>query len=242
MNECTVVTREGTTKVKTSSTVTTVVSEKGNKTVITERVKKTITFEPAELPIPVLQLLSVVSRKTHGAAGIFDRPLDMAAPISGDVTTEPRGNTAPHYIVFEFDAPVTFAGTATAVDSTAAPFGSVSAAADGNTVIVTITGGTDRKRVCVSLEGVNHSTDASVNMGFLIGDIKNVRFCNGAGAATINAISGQPASWLLRAVNGTSGVPYFFYDVDLNGVVQGAGFPNGQDYIDIQVNDGLGAI
>ena len=48
--------------------------------------------------VPALQLTSAVSRKTHGAAGVFD----IALPLSGTPGVECRSGAGGHTLVFTF--------------------------------------------------------------------------------------------------------------------------------------------
>ena len=172
-------------------------------------------FATAEeaLPAPYVPftLLSVVSRKTHGAAGDFDITLDQTQIISASITVEPRTNTVAHRVVFNFDAPVTDPGTATAIDSLGAAFGAVSSAALGNSVVVTISSPPADKRVTVALTGVNGTTNASICIGFLVGDTTNSRIVNISDINAIKLRDGQTVtSSNLR------------HDLDLSGVIEGS--------------------
>jgi hypothetical protein len=117
------------------------------------------TFDP--------DLVSVVSRKTHGTAGTFD--IDLMPPASGieDRSGGPNGN---------FQIVVTFATSIVNFNSaTVSGTGSVSAAvASGNQIFVNLTGVTNAQRISVTLFGVNDGTktaDYSVQMGVLLADV-----------------------------------------------------------------------
>jgi len=142
-------------------------------------------------PQPDLALSSVVSRKTHGAAGTYDVVVDTAIAIGGAVTVESRAIGAGHTILFQFNVPITAAGTAAVVDATSASGGSASAVQVGNDVVVTLTGVTDNQRVLVTLAGVNGTGNFEAAIGFLIGDINNSRSVNATDIAGIKARSGQ---------------------------------------------------
>ncbi len=157
-------------------------------------------------PAPIL--VSVVSRKTHGGAGDFDITLDMTALIGGAITVEPRDNSVAHRIVFTFDRAITVAGTPTSVDSLGNAFGTPSAVAVGSTVIVSITGAPDRKRAVISLASVNGNASASINVGFLIGDVNNSRFVNLADLNGISVRNGQSVTTANKQ-----------YDINLDGTV-----------------------
>jgi hypothetical protein len=141
-----------------------------------------------------------VSRKTHGAAGVFDLPLSLVAT---NPTTEPREGPA-QTIVFDFGKPITSAtvaiteGTATA----AAPTFS------GNTVIVSLTGVTNRQYVTVALSNVASADGGtggtgSVRIGYLAGDVNQSRAVSVADVALVNAVLAQAvtASNYLKDIN-----------------------------------------
>jgi hypothetical protein len=139
-----------------------------------------------------LTLVGVQSRKTHGAAGTFDVTIDTAIVIGGLVTVEPRAIGAGHSIVFQFNAPVTDAGTPAAVDTSAATIGSVSTSINGNEVTVTLTGMPDNRRATVSLSGVNGLVNNfAASIGFLVGDVNNSRSVNASDISGVKARSGQ---------------------------------------------------
>ncbi len=142
----------------------------------------------------MLNLISVLSRKVHGASGTFDLPIDIAQIISGPVTVEPRVIGAGHSIVFQFDNAISVPGAVSSVDAAAAPVGSASASAAGNEVIVTLTGVPDNRRLTISLTGVNGLVNATAAMGFLVGDINNSRSVNATDISGIKARSGQTAT------------------------------------------------
>jgi hypothetical protein len=142
-------------------------------------------------------LTAVLSRKTHGAAGTFDLPLDTSQLIGGAVTVESRAIGVGHTIVFQFDGPVTSLGAVTAVDRTATPIGNASAQLSGSEVIVTLAGVADNTRVAISLtdlNGLGAPGSATVALGFLVGDINNSRSVNATDISGIKARSGQAAT------------------------------------------------
>jgi hypothetical protein len=111
---------------------------------------------------------SVVSRKTHGAAGTFD----ITLPVSGDPGIECRdgGANGDHQLVFTFPNPVTVNGTPQA-SVTAAKGGTVSSVLVNNEqVTVNLTGVGDGQTITVTLNNVNNGANTSVSMGLLLGD------------------------------------------------------------------------
>jgi hypothetical protein len=139
-----------------------------------------------------LTLNAAQSRKAHGAAGTFDLPIDATQSIGGPVTVEPRAIGAGHQIVFQFDVPIAAAGTAAATDENGTPVGTVSAAAAGNEVVVTLAGVPDNKRVTVHLSNVNGAgVDVFASLGFLVGDVNNSRSVTATDILQVKGRSGQ---------------------------------------------------
>jgi hypothetical protein len=129
------------------------------------------------------------SRKTHGAAGAFDIPIDPSGSLTAGqpITIEPRAIGTGHQIVFTFSAPVSSSGapTTTAGVASAPVF-------QGNNAIVTLTGVGNQSRVKVDLPGVNGTAvGATANIGFLLGDINGSRLVNSTDILTVKAASGQ---------------------------------------------------
>jgi len=103
----------------------------------------------------MMQLMSVVSRKTHGNAGTFDVDL----PESGSPGIECRfgGPTNDYTIVFTFENNVTVQGA-----SITAGTGTVNSYnVAGNVVTVNITGVTTAQTIIVTLAGVSDGTNIS---------------------------------------------------------------------------------
>ena len=166
-------------------------------------------FTPVDvLVLPPFALNAVQSRKTHGAAGIFDLLIDTVPIISGAVTVESRRSGASHLIVFQFTGPVTATGAATAVNGSGAPLSISSAIASGNDVLVTLTGAADNSRATVSLANVNGTLNPSASIGFLIGDVNNTRSVNSSDISSVKARSGQ-----------TTDLTNFKFDVNASGAI-----------------------
>jgi alpha-tubulin suppressor-like RCC1 family protein len=164
------------------------------------------------LPGVVLPVLTaVVSRKTHGTNGTHELILDRTQVVGGNVTVEPRTMGAGHEIVFKFDAPISYAGTLTVTDSTSATIAASPPVANGNEVIVTLTGNLSAKRVAISLTDINGSVSASVAMGFLVGDVSSDRLVSSGDISAVKSRSGQATT----AAN-------FKFDVNASGGVNAA--------------------
>ena len=166
------------------------------------------------LSAQALTLTGAQSRKVHGSAGTYDLPLDRAASIGGAVTVEPRVIGAGHLIVFQFDAPVTVAGSVTAVDVAGTAIGNVGAPqVSGNSVEVTLTNVADNRRVRIQLAAVNNSLAASVSIGFLAGDVNGSLSVDAADVGAVKARSGQSVS---------VGAGNFRFDLDASGNINAA--------------------
>ena len=140
-----------------------------------------------------LVLQSVVSRKTHGAAGTFDLGLGLVAT---NPSTEPRAGGAGgnHTVVFTFDQPL-ISGTAT-ISAGAAVAGVPSFS--GNSMIVPLSGVSDQQYVTVGVSNVlssgGGSGSGSVRIGFLVGDVNQSRVVTLADLGLVNAQLAQPVS------------------------------------------------
>ncbi len=147
-----------------------------------------------KVPVAALQVTSVLSRKTHGAAGDFDVPL----PLSGDPGVECRteGAGGDYSFVFTFTNDV-INGNAS-VDS---GVGSISGAPvfSGNTMTVNLTGITNAQQITVSVNGVTDQflqtlPNTSVTVNMLIGDTNGNSTVNATDLGETKLQSGQAVS------------------------------------------------
>jgi hypothetical protein len=136
---------------------------------------------------PTITIQSVVSRKAHGASGNFSLPITTGIAITGAITVEPRDSRRGHTLIFDFGTPISAVGSVTVIDAAAQPIGLAYPAISGNTITVTLTGIPDNKRVTVQLSGINGFGNASVSMGFLVGDVNGSGKVNGADISAIKA-------------------------------------------------------
>jgi len=115
----------------------------------------------------VMQVVSSVSRKTHGRAGTFDVNLPQT-PKPG-IECRSGGMRNDYTVVFTFANNVSIQGA-----SVTSGTGSVSNhMVSGNQVFVSLTGVTDAQTVVLRLVGVNdgiNTSDVQATMGVLIGD------------------------------------------------------------------------
>lgn len=143
------------------------------------------------IPAPA-NLLSVVSRKLHGALPC-DLVLDRTKTITQAVTVEPRAPSPTHRIVYQFDGLIISVGAAAAVDSAAAlvPVSGVSYA--GNEVTVSLGTVQAISRATVSLANVNNAgLTFPVSLGFLPGDVSSSRLVSAADIAGVKAQVNKP--------------------------------------------------
>jgi hypothetical protein len=141
-----------------------------------------------------LELTTAVSRKTHGAAGVFDIPL----PLTGEPGVECRtGQPASgnHELVFTFDTAVTSGNAAvtTGTGSTGAP------TFLGTTMTVPLSGVTDIQKITVTLSNVTNNVgqvfpNTAVSMNVLAGDTNGNRTVNATDIGQTKAQSGVPVS------------------------------------------------
>jgi Dockerin type I domain len=153
----------------------------------------------------------VQSRKTHGAAGVFDLLIDSTPAINGLVSVEPRVIGTGHAIVFQFNQAVTTIGVASAIDNMANQIGAANAVINplNNTeVVVTLTGIPNVRRVTVSLNGVNTTLNVSTSIGFLVGDVDNTRVVDATDTIETKQRAGQAVS-----------AATFKYDVNTTGSI-----------------------
>jgi hypothetical protein len=147
-------------------------------------------------PSPALQLLSVVSEKEHGRAGIFDINL----PLDGARAVECRsgGATGDYTVIFSF------AQNLTQVGSVCSSIGAVSSSMidsnDPRRFIVNLAGVPNAVYVIVTLNDVNgeggtHSDTVSQEMGVLIGDSVGLEGAvNSSDISFVKSASGTPVT------------------------------------------------
>ena len=169
----------------------------------------------------VLNLLSLVSRKIHGATP-FDLTIDKGQPLTGNITVEPRAIGAGHTLVFHFDSPVSSVGAATALDSLMNTAGTATATVLNGDVVATLTNVTDNKRLTLTLNGLNGSATAMASMGFLVGDVNNTRSVNSSDISGVKARSGQ-----------STNTSNFMFDVNASGAI------NSSDISAVKARSGL---
>jgi hypothetical protein len=152
------------------------------------------------------------SRKTHGAAGTFDIPIDPSGSLTAGqpITIEPRAIGTGYQIVFTFNLPVTSSGAPTTTSGVASP----TVAFQGNNAIVTLTNVPNGSRAQVTLPGVNGSGVAgTANVGFLTGDV------SGTGN---RSVQGSDVTFVQQRLGAAVTAANFRADVSGNGAIQGS--------------------
>ncbi len=153
------------------------------------------------------------SRKNHGAAGNFDIPL----PLTGNVGIESRsgGGTGDYTIVVTFLGNVSVAGTPQAtVTSGTGTIGSGGVSnggavvTSGNVVTIPLTNVADAQTLQVTLNNVNGTSNVTIPMGVLVGDVNAGRSVNATDISLVKSQSGQ-----------TAGGSNFRVDVNANGSI-----------------------
>jgi hypothetical protein len=147
------------------------------------------------LPPAALTMTGVVSRKTHGDAGVFD--IDL--PMDGPAGVESRLPTNGEYVlVFTFSTPVASVNNAV-VSAGSANIASREVGPNTNQYIVRLTGVNDVQEIAVRLDGVN-SVDgaqlpsATARMAVLVGDTNGNRSVNSSDVSQTKANAGAPVT------------------------------------------------
>jgi hypothetical protein len=136
-----------------------------------------------------LQLISAVSRKTHGGAGDFD--IDL--PLTGEPGVECRNGGGTHTFVITFDNPMV-SGNASVTSGIGSVAGSPTFS--GNTMTVNLTGVSDVQQITVTLSNVTDAfsqvlPDTPLSMNVLIGDTNGNKSVNSADIAQTKGQAGS---------------------------------------------------
>jgi sugar lactone lactonase YvrE len=163
----------------------------GNLYITSEAISRVRRVERLGVPKP-LGLLSVVSRKTHGAAGTFDVNL----PITGNPGIECRsgGTNNDYQMLVTFANAVTFNNAAVTSGT-----GTISSTTGSGTIALTVnlTGVTNAQTITLTLSGVNDGTttgDVGVRMGVLVGDTTASGSVNSSDISQTKSQSGTVAT------------------------------------------------
>jgi hypothetical protein len=137
---------------------------------------------------PPVQLVSAVSRKVHGNAGVFD--IDLPLTSKPGIECRSGGPSGKYQLIATFAAPVTMTGASVMYGN-----GSVSSAAvGGSQVKVNLAGVTNGQTTIVRLVGVNDGTNSrsvDIPIGILLGDTTANGSVNASDLAQTKSASGQ---------------------------------------------------
>lgn len=136
-------------------------------------------------------LVAALSRKTHGAAGVYNIELDEMQAVNGNITVDPRLGDTTHELVFLFTGPVNQLGVVTARDSQNQPIGNAVMSSAGPELRVALGGINNATRVEVFVAGVNGSTDVIASLAFLAGDVNNTRGVTASDILRMKGRAGQ---------------------------------------------------
>jgi ligand-binding sensor domain-containing protein len=173
-------------------------------------------------PAAPLQIVSAVSRKTHGSAGVFD----ISLPLTGEPAVECRSSAGMHTLVFSFDRNLV-SGSAQIGAGTATLSGNPIFAS--NTMTVNLSGVLDQQTVSVALTNVTAASggtlpNTAVSLRFVAGDT------NGNGTVNASDVS-QTKLWSGQAVTNVT----FRSDVVVSGTI------NSSDIALVKSRSGSGA-
>ncbi len=139
-----------------------------------------------------LTLTTMVSEKTHGAAGIFDINL----PLTGTPGVECRSSGGNHTLIFAFTNNLV-SGDASVTSGTGSVSGTPTVS--GNTMTVNLTGVANVQTVTVTLSSVTDVSsqvlpDTVASVSFLLGDTNGNGSVSASDIAQTKGQSGQPVT------------------------------------------------
>jgi hypothetical protein len=144
-------------------------------------------FESAGTIAPLV----AVSRKTHGATGVFD----VALPLGGTAGIECRtgGSNGDHQIAMDFATPMTASSA-----SVTTGIGTVNTATfNGSQITVNLTGVANGQQIVLTLSGVTdgvNTNNVSIPISMLLGDTNGNGTVNSADISQTKSQSGQAVS------------------------------------------------
>jgi hypothetical protein len=171
------------------------------------------------MPCNALQIVSAVSRKTHGGAGDFD----VALPLTGEPGVECRSTGGNHTIVVTFSNPIV-SGNANVTSGTGSVAGNPTF--NGSSMTVGLTGVADSQKITVTLSNVTDSfaqvlPDTMISVNMLAGDTTGNKAVN---ATDVSQTKAQSSSSVTAA--------NFRNDVTANGTI------NSSDVSEVKADSG----
>ena len=152
-----------------------------------------LTYPALAPPTPI----SVVSRKSHGAAGTFDVDLMSPIPESQPIECRSGGTNRNYEIVFTFPSAITFAAASATPSNGTGFVTTTNTSADGTVVTVELSNVSNAQRIDIALSNVSDGTrfgDFSVAMNVLLGDTTGNGAVNSSDIAQTQSQSGQPVN------------------------------------------------
>ncbi len=142
-------------------------------------------------------LIGVVSRKTHGSAGMFDIDLPLTGPRG--IECRSGGTNKVYTLVFTFGNLLASVGGASVTDGTGTISSSAIDSNDAHQYVVNLTGVTNAQIITLSLSNVtdsagNSSSAVSASMGVLLGDTTANGAVNSSDISDTKAQSGTAAT------------------------------------------------
>ena len=145
------------------------------------------------LAAPTVQLVSAVSRKTHGIAGTFD--IDLPQTGTRGIECRTGGPSRNHQIVVTFATAVTLSSASVSSGTGAISSTTVS----DNQVFVNLTSVANAQTIVITLFGVNDGSNTgnvSIPMSVLLGDSNANKSVNSSDVTQTKAQSGQAVTAL----------------------------------------------
>ena len=174
---------------------------------------------PAPDTCNALQIISAVSRKTHGAAGDFD--IDL--PLTGEPGVECRSSGGNHILAVTFSNSM-MSGNASVTNGVGSVAGGPTF--NGNAMTISLTGVADLQKITVTLSNVTDSfaqvmPDTPISINMLIGDTTGNKTVNSSDVGQTKFQSGAP-------VTGAN----FRADINANGTI------NASDVGEVKIDSG----
>ncbi len=155
----------------------------------------------------IMQLVNVVSRKTHGNAGTFG--IDLPETGAAGIECRSGGTTNDYMLVFTFTNNISVQGASVTSGSASVTNFTVV----GDQVTVNLTGVSNAQTIVVTLRSVSdgvNTSDVQATMGVLLGDVNTSGLVDGNDVSAVQSQTRQ-------SVNSTN----FRYDVNADGIIDG---------------------
>jgi hypothetical protein len=147
--------------------------------------------------LPFVRLNAVVSRKTHGTAGVFD--IDLPLTGASGIECRSGGANGDYKMIFTFANTLTSVGSARVSSGTGSVASSNLDSNDAHNYIVNLTGVANAQVITISLTNVHDSAGdfssaVSVQMGVLLGDVNASGRVDAADVSSVRQQTLQPVT------------------------------------------------